>query len=285
MAAARRPPPPPAGEVHSRRRATTAKDGDDVRTATRQAKADILAAAEEVRKAAGSTRSAVAESKREARRIRAELATDRRARGRRQHGDDGPGTWQRIVDVATTLFTDQGYDGTSLREIADQLGFTKAALYYHFESKEEILRAILEPTEELLDEFMERLEDAGSLEGWADALEWVIDQMAAHAETFRLLERNRASVEVLAHTSDKFDDHQAAHLRVEAAVKAAAASEPEQIRMIAALAAVTGFDDWGPTFIQDLPIDDLQDELKAITRQILGVPAEPPARGGGQPSS
>ena len=52
--------------------------------------------------------------------------------------------------MAQELFTDQGYDGTSLREIADRLGFTKAALYYHFRSKEEILVALLEPGNELL---------------------------------------------------------------------------------------------------------------------------------------
>ena len=276
MAAATRPPSSssddaPAG---SRRGKARRQGEDDVRAATRKAKADILQAADEVRKAAGSTRRAVDESKREVRRARGEAAAAaRRARGRRgRTDDDGPGTWQRIVDVATTLFTDQGYDGTSLREIADELGFTKAALYYHFQSKEEILRAILEPTEELLEEFMDRLGRAGSLEGWADALEWVIDQMAAHVDTFRLLDRNRASVEVLAHTSERFADHQAAHIRVEQAVEKSAASQTEQIRMIAALAAVTGFDDWGPTFIRVIPTDELMAELKAITRQILGLP-------------
>ena len=131
MAAATRPPSAssddaPAGSRHGQ----TRRPGDDeVRAATRQAKADILQAAGEVRKAAGSTRRAVDESKREVRRARAEAAAAKRDRGRGRSADeDGPGTWQRIVDVATTLFTEQGYDGTSLREIADELGFTKAAL-------------------------------------------------------------------------------------------------------------------------------------------------------------
>jgi hypothetical protein len=55
-------------------------------------------------------------------------------------------TRERILEVAGELFTDHGYDVTSLREIADRLGFTKAALYYHFQSKEEILKALLEPS-------------------------------------------------------------------------------------------------------------------------------------------
>jgi AcrR family transcriptional regulator len=45
----------------------------------------------------------------------------------------------RIQAIALELFTEQGYDKTSLREIAERLGVTKAALYYHFRSKEEIV--------------------------------------------------------------------------------------------------------------------------------------------------
>jgi AcrR family transcriptional regulator len=53
-------------------------------------------------------------------------------------------TRERIKDVALELFTEQGYEQTSLREIAERLGVTKAALYYHFKSKEEIVRAFVE---------------------------------------------------------------------------------------------------------------------------------------------
>lgn len=46
--------------------------------------------------------------------------------------------------VALRLFTEQGYGATSLRQIADELGITKASLYYHFDGKEAILRSLLE---------------------------------------------------------------------------------------------------------------------------------------------
>ncbi len=49
----------------------------------------------------------------------------------------------QILQVALDLFTKQGYDKTSLREIAERLEVSKAALYYHFTSKEEILRALV----------------------------------------------------------------------------------------------------------------------------------------------
>src|SRR5829696_3533548 len=50
-------------------------------------------------------------------------------------------TREKIQDVALELFGEQGYDKTSLREIAERLGVTKAALYYHFKSKEEIVES------------------------------------------------------------------------------------------------------------------------------------------------
>lgn len=57
----------------------------------------------------------------------------------RRRGD----TRWRIQEIALERFTDNGYDQTSLREIAEDLGVTKAALYHHFKSKEEILDSIL----------------------------------------------------------------------------------------------------------------------------------------------
>lgn len=58
-----------------------------------------------------------------------------------------PRTRERILDAALALFAEKGYDATSMREIAEQLGITKAALYYHFDSKADIVRAMLADTE------------------------------------------------------------------------------------------------------------------------------------------
>src|SRR5579875_1139958 len=53
--------------------------------------------------------------------------------------DEAVSTRERILDIALELFTEQGYDKTSLRDISERLGTTKAALYYHFKSKAAIL--------------------------------------------------------------------------------------------------------------------------------------------------
>src|SRR6266536_2575193 len=59
-------------------------------------------------------------------------------------------TRERTLDVALDLFIHKGYAETSLREIAAELGFSKAALYYHFESKQDILLALHMRTHHLL---------------------------------------------------------------------------------------------------------------------------------------
>jgi len=52
-------------------------------------------------------------------------------------------TRQRILDVAAHLFATRGFAGTSIRDIADEIGVTKAALYYHFASKDVLLHEIV----------------------------------------------------------------------------------------------------------------------------------------------
>jgi AcrR family transcriptional regulator len=65
-------------------------------------------------------------------------------------------TRQQILDTAQRLFTELGYDATSLQKIADEMGLTKAAVYYHFRAKTDILHAAMLPgiqrLESLLDE-------------------------------------------------------------------------------------------------------------------------------------
>lgn len=57
--------------------------------------------------------------------------------------DPKAGTKQRILQIATALFARQGYTGTTIADIARELGTTTAALYYHFPSKAAILGGLL----------------------------------------------------------------------------------------------------------------------------------------------
>ena len=62
-------------------------------------------------------------------------------------------TRQRILEVAARLFMERGYAGTSVRDIAAELGIANPSLYYHFKSKGDLLA-------ELLSEPLERVEAA-----------------------------------------------------------------------------------------------------------------------------
>ncbi len=83
-------------------------------------------------------------------------------------------TRQRIQEVARDLFVQQGVQRTSLQDIADRLGITKPALYYHFDSREDLVRSILVPLIDEGERFVEDQESRGGtdarelLEGYFD---------------------------------------------------------------------------------------------------------------------
>ena len=56
----------------------------------------------------------------------------------------GPHTRQQILDASLRLFSERGFARTTVRDIARQAGITDAAIYYHFESKQELLEALVE---------------------------------------------------------------------------------------------------------------------------------------------
>jgi AcrR family transcriptional regulator len=118
------------------------------------------------------------------------------------------GTRERILDIALDLFIDKGFDKTSLREIAEKLGFSKAALYYHFASKDDILLALHDRVHDILHEALARLGGhETSVVSWSSLLDEVIDQMLANRRLFVLHERNRAAFEAL-HKEGHESDHE-----------------------------------------------------------------------------
>ncbi|MBN9192682.1 MAG: TetR family transcriptional regulator [Microbacterium sp.] len=70
---------------------------------------------------------------------RADGATPDGGARRGRPGYDRP----QILAVAVALFNEQGYDATSVSDLAARLGLTKAALYHHFDSKEQLLELAL----------------------------------------------------------------------------------------------------------------------------------------------
>lgn len=54
-------------------------------------------------------------------------------------------TRSRILATALELIAEKGFAATTTRELSERLGFTKAGLYYHFRTKEDLLVALVEP--------------------------------------------------------------------------------------------------------------------------------------------
>lgn len=91
-------------------------------------------------------------------------------------------TRTRILQEAARLFTEKGYETTSVQDLAEALGLSKAALYHHFRSKEEIL---LEISLLALKGLVRAGEEALKVE---DPKEALLAFMTAHARYF---EENR----------------------------------------------------------------------------------------------
>jgi AcrR family transcriptional regulator len=101
----------------------------------------------------------------------------------------------RIQQVALELFAEQGYERTSLREIAERLGVTKAALYYHFKSKEDIVLSFTEDYFGRIDALIawgnEQQPSAATAQ---ELLDRYITIVMESGEVFRFLERNQATI-------------------------------------------------------------------------------------------
>ncbi len=172
--------------------------------------------------------------------------------GSDQPGTDQPGTDQpsgdpagastreRILDVALDLFTDQGFDGTSMREIAERLHLSKPAIYYHFASKDEILMALHMRLHEFGKAALARL--AGqtvTLQIWGSLLDDLLDQMLAQRKIFLMHERNQAALEKL-HSKDHDDEHDDIQQRFRQALADPSLSLRDRVRMACSLGAVFG---------------------------------------------
>jgi|GEM_PF-402627 len=107
----------------------------------------------------------------------------------REHGEE---TRARIIETALELIADHGFASTSTREISERLGFTKAALYYHFRTKEELLAAIMEPVVRDMTALVGSSSDAGTPAERRRVLEGYVDLVAAHADLMKVLANDPA---------------------------------------------------------------------------------------------
>jgi AcrR family transcriptional regulator len=181
-------------------------------------------------------------------------------------GTDTPRTRDRILDVALELFTEKGYDATSMREIAERLGITKPALYYHFDSKDDIVRALLADMEQQVDELVAwAREQPYTPELRREVLARWSDVMQSHGlNAFRFFVANRRIV--LEVSPDRSGMH-AAMDELYAILAPGCPSVQEQLRVRLALMAVNmaGFVGAGI----DAPDDEILASARCVALELM----------------
>jgi AcrR family transcriptional regulator len=187
-------------------------------------------------------------------------------------------TRQDILDTALELFADQGYDKTSLREIAEHIGVTKAALYYHFPSKEDILLALVEPILTMQNTVVEALR-SGELRdpaSWQPSLEGTLEALLQNRRIFALMERNGHTLLEIAHQGEFAETHLELHRLTEAFFADDSIALAVRVRLACAFGAVTGVLEVGGTApFGGVPDDELRQLVRGVIRDVLAPVTEP----------
>jgi len=182
-------------------------------------------------------------------------------------------TRERILDIALELFNEKGYENTSLREIAERLGTTKAALYYHFERKQDILLELhlrLHALGREAVEQLERLEDGPQLaDAWPGLLDRFIDQVIGNPELFLFHQRNRRALEQI----QDDERHQAENEDVEQQMRRVLQSSEiplaQRVRMACSAGAVIVVLLGGGEMFGDVPTSELAELVREPMRDLL----------------
>lgn len=104
------------------------------------------------------------------------------------------GTKQVILTTAQRLFEERGYDATSLRQIAEAVGMTKAAVYYHYPAKEHLLLELTRPLLDAMSDMVARLRSDEASGDPHAALASYLDLFLDHLPVVHLMAREPATM-------------------------------------------------------------------------------------------
>jgi AcrR family transcriptional regulator len=190
--------------------------------------------------------------------------------GVRAEGRAGRDTRARIQQVAVELFTEHGYEGTSLREIAERLDVTKAALYYHFRSKEDIVASLVEDYYGQIDALIAwGRERPKTAEVRAEIIKRYVSIVAEGDQVFRMLHQNQASVSTLASAKSRgvlFKERMYSLIEL---LTEPGAGQAERVRAAMALGGISV----GWMFFADQVADrqQLSDVVREVADDIVGA--------------
>jgi AcrR family transcriptional regulator len=193
----------------------------------------------------------------------------------RPRGSDGAQTRERILAVAQELFTRQGYDKTSLRDIAERLEITKAALYYYFPRKEDILVELHLRLQTLGETIIAELEaapdGAARVAIWPRLANEMIDFMVDNRDLLLLHNRNRSAFESL--ESVMPDGGRDVEVRFERILSSPAMPLRERVRMAAMVGVITEVFGESAAAFEDVPPEELADLVREAIADLTRVPA------------
>ncbi len=91
-----------------------------------------------------------------------------------------PNRRDEMLEVALDMFAERGFDGTSIAELADATGLSKAAFSYHFASKDQILVELAEPLIAEMEQIVVKHEDMLGADTIESVLNDYIDALLRH---------------------------------------------------------------------------------------------------------
>lgn len=181
-------------------------------------------------------------------------------------------TRARLLATALRLFSRHGVQGTSLQMIADELGLTKAAVYYYFKTKDEITEAVAAPAlqemEKILDEAATRRVHAARVD---HALAGFVDIVVRHRSLVALFNCDPGIVRAIERMAGGSENFKIRLMRLLAGSQPDLAAGITVRAVLAGLALVGGSQEY-----QDIDADTLRTHLFDVGRRMLGrLPHQP----------
>ncbi|HEY3259442.1 MAG TPA: helix-turn-helix domain-containing protein [Pseudonocardiaceae bacterium] len=184
------------------------------------------------------------------------------------YANQGTATRATIQAVALELFATNGYERTSLRQIAERVGLTKASLYYHYPSKQELLLALVQP---LIDQWRAAATYAESLPhsqaNVRDVLGRCLDDVLDNRPAAALFVRDAAAV--VAAIAPIWEELIDLNRRLHTWLAGTRPTTTDTIRSIAAM-EVLGAAISSSAYLPDVAEDELRDTLLDAATAVLG---------------
>lgn len=183
-------------------------------------------------------------------------------------------TRDTIRRTAVELFARLGYEKASLREIADQVGMTKASLYYHYPSKQALLQAIVEP---LITQWRSVADRAETLPHDPANVRSILAELLDVQLTYRAIASMfvHDAAAVIQALGPLFTELLEQNLRLHGWLAGPDPTPADRVRAVAATEALSAALGWSP-FLEGVSDEDMHGALLGAATAVLGIQDQAP---------